>query len=258
MGEIRAETLKNGVRVVTLISWQQFHQEVHDLKSTRGYVWRGQRKDEDSGWFLQSSFDRSVKCRDQQDRTQKLKKHLRNFKGVMNKSYPNALPPDDIDIWALGQHYGLKTPLLDWTLSPYIAAYFAFVERIKQDDRDDNYRYVYALSRTLERLQSKRKKAKQVLSSDRSVPFIDQLPYSNPRFRAQEGILTKAFQGNDIWKYVQSFSRKRPSEVIIVKFRIPTKDREECLSELHSKHIDHANLLLDFHDAIDACNSKLR
>ena len=214
-------------------------------------------KDEDSGWFLQSSFDRKVQIKDQQDRAQKLQKHFDNFKEAMNKSYPNALPPDDVDIWALGQHYGLKTPLLDWSLSPYIAAYFAFIEGSKQNDLDDNYRYIYALNRSLERLLSKRKKANQVLSSDRSVPFIDQLPYPNPRFTAQQGILTKAFQGNNIWKYVQIYSQKRPGQVIIVKFRIPTKDREMCLSELHSMNINHANLLLDFHDVVDICNSKL-
>jgi hypothetical protein len=257
MYEKNNDILKDGVRVVTLSSWEEFHQGVRNLKSKRGHVWRGQRKDEDSGWFLKSSFDRKVQGKNQQDRALKLKKHLDNFKEAMNKFYPNVLPPDDIDIWALGQHYGLKTPLIDWTLSPYIAAYFAFIEGVNQNNKDDKYRYVYALNRSLERSLSKRKKENQELSSDRSVPFIDKLPYPNPRFTAQKGIFTKAFQGNDIWKYVQSFSTKRPNEVIIVKFRIPTKDREKCLCELHLMNIDHASLLLDFHDVVDTCNSKL-
>jgi hypothetical protein len=253
----RDDILKDGVRVVTLSSWQDFHQKVFSLKSKRGYVWRGQKRDEDNGWFLQSSFDRKVQSKDQDDRANKLKGHLDNFKEEMNKSCPSVLPQDDVAIWALGQHYGLKTPLLDWTLSPYIAAYFAFNERNDPTDRSDCYRYVYALTRSLERLMSKRKKASKILSSDRSVPFIDKLPYPNPMFMAQKCILTKAFHGKDIGKYVQSFSKKRPSEVLIVKFRIPTKDREKCLHELHLMNIDHTSLLLDLREVVNRCNSKL-
>lgn len=124
----RDDILKDGVRVVTLASWQEFHQKVLSPKSKRGYVWRGQRKDEDHDWFLWSKFDRDVQSKGELDRANKLKCQLDNFKMEMNKSHPNVLPQDDVDIWALGQHYGLKTTLLDWTLSPYIAAYFAFEE----------------------------------------------------------------------------------------------------------------------------------
>ena len=245
---------KDGVQVVTLSSWQEFHEKVRNIESGRDYVWRGQKNDEDNGWNLRSSFDREVKTNGQHDRTKKLKRHLAKFKKEMNKTYPNVIPQDDSDIWAFGQHYGLKTPLLDWTLSPYIAAYFAFNEGV---DVDDRYRYVYALNRSIERLISKRKKAGQILSSGRSVPFIDKLSYPNPRFTAQKGIFTKAFQGNDIREYVQNFTNKRPYELLIVKFKIPTRDREECLRQLSLMNIDHASLLLDFRNVVDSCNSKL-
>lgn len=135
---------RDGVRIIALSSWNEFHESILGVesKSKRGYMWRGQQKDEDQGWLLRSKFDRTVKSKNEVDRTKKLQDHLDNFKQEMNKSCPNVLPQDDVDIWALGQHYGLKTPLLDWTPSPYIAAYFAFEEWCDPEDQDDRYRYV--------------------------------------------------------------------------------------------------------------------
>jgi hypothetical protein len=216
------DTFKDGVRLITLDSWYEFHPII-------------QIKNPDL-------------------RIKKLQEHLDYFKICMEHAFPNVLPEDDISIWALGQHYGLKTPLIDWTYSPYIAAYFAFIE---EANVNDGYRYIYALNRSIERLLSKKKKAADLLSTDRSVLFIDELPFSNPRFSAQKSLFTKAFQGNDIWEYVQTFSRKRPTQEILVKIRIPTRDRQECLNELHSRNIDQTSLLLDFRTVVDQCNSKL-
>jgi hypothetical protein len=245
-------SLKNGLRVVTAASWQDFREQAIALKTKRGFVWRGQTKD----WPLQSSFDRKVSTKNSQDRLKKLASHLDAFRQRMHKSYPNLLPRDDVDAWALAQHYGLKTPFLDWTSSPYIAAYFALIERNDPNDPDDDYRYIYALDRTIERLVSKLKHGSRVLSRDQSVPFIDKLAIPNPRFSAQKGVFTNGLRGKAIEEFMDSFTRKRPDNLIMVKFRIPTIYRDECLRDLHLMNIDHTSLLLDLRDVVEDCNTQ--
>jgi hypothetical protein len=48
---------------------------------------------------------------------------------------PAHLEPDQW--WALGRHFGLITPLLDWSDSPYIAAFFALSERFADIQKKD-------------------------------------------------------------------------------------------------------------------------
>ena len=99
------------------------------------FLFRGQS---DKTWHLLPSFTRAL----QQSQGQDLL--LAPFEGVvlnkfmaMARQYlPESLIPADADIvgwWQLMQHYRAPTRLLDWTSSPYVAAYFAVIETRNKD-----------------------------------------------------------------------------------------------------------------------------
>ena len=119
-----------GVLSTTLSKWSEFYEEVSYFRKYRDYVWRGQRRGYPE-WDLKSKFDRLSKSN---NRKKILEEHLNHFKMAI-RGRRGVNPPElkDDELWALGQHFGLAAPLLDWTESPFVASYFAFFKRIEDE-----------------------------------------------------------------------------------------------------------------------------
>lgn len=102
-------------------NWEQFKAYVATLGIRRN-LFRGQNKP----WRLRTSFHRSERAdlrRFLNEDLQALHKHLSaRTKHVFNLDHPN----ENGAFFNLIQHHGYPTPLLDWTYSPYVAAFFAY------------------------------------------------------------------------------------------------------------------------------------
>lgn len=138
----REVSLTDGIRSVEIPNIQVFFEFVNSGlgEADTPYLWRGQGNSE---WPIESSLARQRKGGIA---------HIQNYRAAVARCTTKEFDLDGPDsensklrLWSIGQHNGLWTPLIDWTAYPFIALFFAFVER---DDEMNckEFRAVFALS----------------------------------------------------------------------------------------------------------------
>ena len=116
-------------------TWEGFRAWVDDVRTNdRSAIFRGIAR---SSYGLKTSFHRTGRVDLERFRDSDFPM-FRDLAETIGGIKFTGAPEDNGALWGYAQHHGFPTPLLDWTESPYIAAYFAFSERLENQKLNDD------------------------------------------------------------------------------------------------------------------------
>jgi hypothetical protein len=244
-------------------SWEDFDRIVqyyctNDVEGA--YVFRGQKH---YRWQLEPTLDRLTKGAIKEDIAVR---QLESFRlATRGRLQEKSVLDDDNELWALGQHHGLATPLLDWSASPFVALFFAFEGGDDPTWKDEvgepnNFsRTVFVLNKQFLRDLGREDVAfefPQIVE-----PRID----DHGRLVNQAGLFTIAPYGETLESslinaLIESGVNTDDVDELakyICRIHIPNQAsaRAACLQKLRKMNIHHASLFPDLIGASGYCNS---
>ncbi|MEZ9477786.1 FRG domain-containing protein [Vibrio splendidus] len=235
------------------------------------FIYRGQS---DSEWPLRSKFDREYKniCTEIvnfnstpltsfkgeaviPERSNILDTHLQNFKlRSVGRRGLNPAKLSTLEWWGMGQHFGLATPLLDWSLSPYVSLFFSLCNT---NQPKSGFHALWAFTpRSFHDLHSNQNP--EIQSEDLSIRFIQEaLCDENHRIVSQRGVFTQTPNGEDIEEFIDKSIELKGFAPVLYKINIPSRYRDDFLRHLDAMNINAATLFPDMTGVAELTNREL-
>jgi len=218
------------IRDETFASWDEFKsgfvKKLFDSNPFRrgNFLFRGHS---DPSWTLTSTFDRVFAHQPKARRLEIAAELLSTFKRSLEGfAIPAEARNDDAILLALGQHYGLPTRLLDWTESPYVAAFFAYNRTTLWGAQDQSIA-IWCLDVT-----------NPIWSAQYGVEIVDVPSFGNQRIRNQAGKFTLARTPfASLEEYAEAHA---DAGTALVRFFLPGADATRALADLDAMGIHHA------------------
>ncbi|MFC7356695.1 FRG domain-containing protein [Jejudonia soesokkakensis] len=224
-------------------SWDELSKFIDDTFTFfNRFCFRGHA---DANWNLESTLTRAVnKKMLEKDVNKLVKEHIINFKqNLRGRSKLKLNKISENEVLAIGQHFGLYTPLLDLSESPYVALFFAL-----QGHSNSGNRCLWAFSENFIN------DIKIALGENKNqFELVKPISHDNPRLVSQQGLfiripVEKAFE--EVIKEVKSSSKG----VQVFKIVFDDSIKNDSLASLNNMNINNLTLFPDFIGASNHAN----
>jgi len=225
----------SAVRVIEYSGWSEFKRDLlpelfgHGVFQSGYYLFRGMGN---ADWRLASSFDRRFASLPHDQRLRLWEELIGHWRRSCEENgVPSSVVHDDHKLWALGQHHGLPTRLLDWSTSPYVAAFFAFYGWVLRLPQEFGQVVIWALHLD-----------NPVWSPERGVEIVTPPALENIRLRNQSGKFTLS---RTPFATLEEYVERSAAGLALTKIVMPAREALTALPDLGAMGINNYHLFPD-------------
>ncbi len=226
------------------MSWNNFKSNISENSKSKN-LFRGQKKP----WRLRTSFHRRGRYRINEFTNKDVKQLHQRLSAITSHYFDLSNPDQNGAFFNLIQHHGYPTPLLDWTYSPYVAAFFAFRDWPIGYSGEENCRIYKFNFDAWKRIYPQNKLLDPPFPHLSVIEFI---AINNPRLVPQQSVTTIT-NIDDIETYV--LEREMGSDIKFLEaIDIPAKERDTAMRDLRFMGISAGSMF----PSIDGVCEELR
>lgn len=229
----------------SIVSWAKFREKALSPEMLTGnLIFRGQKS---SQFGLTTHFHRMGR-RDMKRFNKDMIYLQHAVAATQNRKLDLSNPEEFTELMFLGQHHGFPTPLLDWSFSPFVAAFFAFKD-LEKNNQTDGFARVFVFDQ-IGWLQINPDVVDSVLDPRPALKTLEVLSRDNLRATPQQSVVMFSNIA-DIASCVRHYEHEQGRQVLQY-FDIPYSERNTVMAELRHMGITHSSM---FPGLDGACNS---